>query len=189
MPPAAESVVEQPAQRTPSLDPTEAAAAGIELSDLLAELEDRHSATEVATTLEALPVLLPYFENEDVTSGELAASAHWNGLTAEGRASFAAYLRQVFDLCQLMQRLTVDLPNGYHDVAYALPESRALYLPILEQYGLDPQTATSDDVASSVSTYHESAIQVGIAAMLADLPEGKRADYVRRFRGWMQAPG
>ena len=173
-----------PAEGAAPTGPNAAAAPApaLELPGLLAELRDGYSATEVATTLESLPVLLPYFESEEVTSGELAAAAHWDGLTAEGRARFATHLRRVFDLCRRMQRLTADLPNGYHDVAWELPESRAVYLPVLEQYGLDPETATSYDIASSVSTYHESAIQVGIAAMLAGMAEAERTEYLERFR-------
>jgi hypothetical protein len=181
-PQTAEPAVEEQARQPATSELPQAATTVIDLADLLAELEGRYSAATIATTLETLPVLLRYFESEKVTSGELAASAHWQSLSAEARAGFAEHLRQVFGLCELIQELTVDLSNGYHDVAYALPESRALYLPILEQYGLDSQTATSYDIASSLSTYHESAIQVEIASMLAELPEGERTDYLRRLR-------
>jgi hypothetical protein len=164
---------------------TEATPAPPPLTNLaaqLAALEDRHSPAEVETTLETLPALLPYFEQEGITSAGQAVQRHWDGLSAAGRKTFVSRLAQVMEHASLVQELTAELPNGYHDVAFALPESKALYEPVLEQYDLDLQTATSYDIASSLSTYHETSIQVSLAAWLCEMPESERADYLRRFR-------
>lgn len=154
----------------------------INLAAQLTALEERHSPAEIDSTLETLPVLLTYFEQEGVTSAEQAVQRHWEGLSAAGRKAFISRLAEILEQAALMRQLTAELPNGYHDVTFALPESRAHYAAVLGQYGLDLQTATSYEVASSLSTYHSSSIQVSLAAWLCELPDGEREDYLGRFR-------
>ena len=153
----------------------------VELVSVLSALEQRYPTERLETTFEALPVLEPYFELDGVTSGTLALREHWDGLDAGERSAFAACLAQVFEDVDLIEELTAGLPNGYHDVAFALPESRVVYEPVLEQYGLDPATATSYSVASSLSTWHDRGLKVSVAAMLCDSGAAARGDFLQRF--------
>lgn len=173
-------------QPTPSpaaaTEPATTAAPQIDLADSLTALTQKYSEDELETTLEALPILQPYFEDEDVTSGRLAAQAHWDRMPDTERAAFATCLGQIMDDAAQLQALSARLPNGFDDVALALPESRVLYEPILGQYGLGLESATSNDVASSLSTYHQNSILVSVAALLCEMSDGERADYLQRFR-------
>ena len=133
------------------------------------------------STKEALPTLTPYVEEEDVTSGRDAAIRHWQGLSANDRAVFTGCLEPVLEYAALIQKRNSHLPNGPHDVAFSLPESRALYEPVLDRYGLNVATASSYDVATSLPTFDDASLQFALAEMLCRMPERERADYLRRF--------
>ncbi len=151
--------------------------------ELLAELERRHSPERVTRTLEVLPVLTAYAAEPDVADGVEAAERHFESLPAEGRRRFGAHVARVLLYVELFQLLGADLGNGYHDVAFALPESRHLYRDVLEHYALDREEATAYDVASSLSTLHEAHVAVALAAFVAELREEERIDYLARFLG------
>lgn len=153
----------------------------VDLDATLGTLLQQYGDDELETMLDALPVLQPYFDDEQITSGMLAAHAHWNGLSPGEQAQFAGCLGQIMDDMAQMQALTASLPNGFHDVGFALPPSRALYESRLEQYGLSLSTATSNDIASSLSTYDNTAMAVAVAAMLCEMSGSERNQYLHAF--------
>lgn len=152
------------------------------LAGHLQELETRHGAAPVAAMLESLRALAPYFEDAQVDSGRAAAEHHWATLDADARTDFADCLGGILDQVAWIDAQTASLPDGYHTAAYALPESKALYAPLLERYGLDPRTATSADVASSLSSYDDASLRFAIAEGMCAMSEDDRADYLARFR-------
>jgi hypothetical protein len=152
-----------------------------ELTSRLSALEQRYGAAVVEGMLEALPALAPHFDTDGIDTGRAAALQHWAALSGEERAAFAACLEPTLDYAARIESLTSALPNGYHDVAFSLPASKPLYVAVLERYGLDADTATSYDVASSLSTFDDAALRFAIAERLCRMTERERADYLDRL--------
>ncbi len=152
-------------------------------------LEERYGAAEVERMLESLPTLDRYFDEQEVSTGTIAALRHWARLSPHDQVDFAQCLGSIMVDGAWIEARTSGLPNGYHDVAYALPESKALYMPVLERYGLDPATATSYEVASSLSTFDDVSLRYAIAERLCRISDGERRDYVARFEQASEAAG
>ncbi|MEO0424252.1 MAG: hypothetical protein AAF184_18075 [Pseudomonadota bacterium] len=144
-------------------------------------LEKRYGAAQVAAMLESLRALAPYFEQEQIESGRAAAEHHWAQLDPRSRTAFADCLGWILERVEWIDAQAAVLPDGYHTAAYALPESKALYAAVVERYGLDPQTATSADVASSLSSYDDASLRFALAEQMCTMSEDERADYLARF--------